>query len=48
MKTGSRKVVDDSDEEEDAAPVKPSTAKAKPKSQPYVNKKFKAPCVLGN
>ncbi|CAG8062222.1 unnamed protein product [Penicillium olsonii] len=34
MKTGSRKVVDDSDEEEDAAPVKPSTAKAKPKSQP--------------
>jgi hypothetical protein len=32
--TGSRKVVDDSDDD-DAAPVKPATPKAKPKAKPY-------------
>lgn len=31
--TGSRKVVDDSDEDEDIAPAKPPTPKAKPKSR---------------
>jgi hypothetical protein len=32
---GSRKVVDDSDEDEEVAPAKAPTPKAKPKSQPY-------------
>lgn len=33
---GSRKVVDDSDEQEDQVPVKTSATKTKPKTQPYV------------